>query len=112
MLPGPAPLRTGLTAPAGSALAAALLLFVAEALEGRELVGRVLAWVVDARRRRDRRLRILPEQELRLDLARERRLGAHPARRTDQDHQQGRRRRADDDADEKLNHAFDRTEMA
>ena len=66
--------------PGGSALAAPLLFLLAEALQGGELVRRVLARVVRSRRWRDRRLfRILAEQQPCLDVARQRRLGADAA---------------------------------
>ena len=66
--------------PGRSALAAPLLFLLAEALKGGELVGRVLARVVHSGWGRDRRLfRILAEQQLCLDVARQRRLGADAA---------------------------------
>ena len=58
-----------------------------------------------SRRGRDRRLfGILAEQELRLDLGRQRALRTHAARRADEDHQQQYDLRTDDDADDELHH--------
>jgi len=123
MLQGPTALRVGLTAPRAltvgcrcSALTSALLLLllflVAEALQGRELIRRVLAGMLDAGRRRDRVVGVLAEQEFRLDLTRDGRFGADPPGWTDHDHEQSRGGRAHDDPDYELHHAWDGTEMA
>src|SRR5215469_13233382 len=48
---------------------------------------------------------ILTEQNLRFDVARQRRLGPHLARGTDHDHHEGDDRGADDEANDERDHA-------
>ena len=73
--------------------------------ELREILRAVRLRMVVRRRGWDRRVVGIPaEQQLRLDVAVERLLGAHPPRGCEHDEQQRRDRPADDQPDEELNH--------
>src|SRR3954469_15741142 len=81
------------------------LLRLTEPLQRSKLVRRVLPWMVNRRRGNGGLIGVFAQQDLRLNIRRQRMLGSDAPARSDDDHEERCERRADDQADHELDHA-------